>query len=418
MNILKSTDRFEDWLREELGGDLVHAELKKKRKKMARDPFSFLRGTYWRWAEIIGDHIGDAAEAPSILAVGDIHLENYGTWRDQEGRLVWGVNDYDEAAEMPYTFDLVRLTTSALLALDNDDADPAPIADAILGGYIAGLETPRPFILDGGHDESIAMHRWLREQTIVPEDDRKLFWDELEAERIQRKDQAHGKHPPYPSIPPRFEQTLRASLPPDAGEPDIWYRSAGLGSLGRPRFVARAAWRGGWTVRETKALIPSAWTRTDKQNGRAVRCMELASGRYRCPDPWFRVTDSLVVRRLSPNNRKIECTLGSPPEPTRDPGHSQSGDSQSGDSQSVRAQSVRALRPRVLLHEMMLSAMGQELAAVHLGTRAQDRRPRDGLVQTDCRTRTAREPRWLERAAHRAAGIMRKEWKKFQSSVG
>ena len=56
----------------------------------------------------------DLANAPSVLAVGDIHLENFGTWRDAEGRLVWGVNDYDEAAEMPYILDLVRLAVSAL----------------------------------------------------------------------------------------------------------------------------------------------------------------------------------------------------------------------------------------------------------------------------------------------------------------
>ena len=52
----------------------------------------------------------------AVLAVGDIHLENFGTWRDADGRLVWGVNDFDEAAEMPYVLDLIRLATSALVA--------------------------------------------------------------------------------------------------------------------------------------------------------------------------------------------------------------------------------------------------------------------------------------------------------------
>jgi hypothetical protein len=26
---------------------------------------------------------------PRVLGVGDIHLENFGTWRDAEGRMVW-----------------------------------------------------------------------------------------------------------------------------------------------------------------------------------------------------------------------------------------------------------------------------------------------------------------------------------------
>ncbi len=51
-----------------------------------------------------------------MLAVGDIHVENFGTWRDAEGRLVWGVNDFDDAARMPYAIDIVRLATSAVLA--------------------------------------------------------------------------------------------------------------------------------------------------------------------------------------------------------------------------------------------------------------------------------------------------------------
>ena len=48
-----------------------------------------------------------------VLAIGDLHLENFGTWRDAEGRLVWGINDFDEAWALPYTNDLIRLATSA-----------------------------------------------------------------------------------------------------------------------------------------------------------------------------------------------------------------------------------------------------------------------------------------------------------------
>jgi len=47
-------------------------------------------------------HRSDLTDAPRLLAVGDLHVENFRTWRDAEGRLVWGVNDFDEVAEMPY----------------------------------------------------------------------------------------------------------------------------------------------------------------------------------------------------------------------------------------------------------------------------------------------------------------------------
>jgi uncharacterized protein (DUF2252 family) len=75
----------------------------------------------------------EEAGAPEALAVGDLHVENFGTWRDIEGRLIWGINDFDEAWRLPYTHDLVRLATSALLAEMACDLKAGLIA--ILKGY-------------------------------------------------------------------------------------------------------------------------------------------------------------------------------------------------------------------------------------------------------------------------------------------
>jgi len=103
MGIVGSTKAYEAFLRAELGEEVVEEGLEEKHRKMAGEgAFPFLRATYWRWAERIPAIAGDLAAAPAVLAVGDTHLENFGTWRDADGRLVWGVNDYDEAAEMPY----------------------------------------------------------------------------------------------------------------------------------------------------------------------------------------------------------------------------------------------------------------------------------------------------------------------------
>ena len=62
--------------------------------------------------------------------------------RDAEGRLVWGVNDVDEAFELPYTQDLVRLATSAILAIRQGHFALAPrdACEAIFDGYRASRE--------------------------------------------------------------------------------------------------------------------------------------------------------------------------------------------------------------------------------------------------------------------------------------
>src|SRR5437868_13651106 len=79
---------------------------------LGNDPFSFFRATYYRWTQQFDALDRSLSKAPVVLAVGDLHLENYGTWRDALGRLAWGINDFDEAFPLPYTNDLLRLATS------------------------------------------------------------------------------------------------------------------------------------------------------------------------------------------------------------------------------------------------------------------------------------------------------------------
>ena len=121
-------------LRRQLGSALVRKDLRKKYAEMAKGPFPFLHATYYLWAEEILNVCPELAGAPPVVAVGDIHLENFGTWRDNDGRLIWGVNDFDEAAEMPYALDLVRLGVSAVLGCPHIRSTRA-ISDSILRGY-------------------------------------------------------------------------------------------------------------------------------------------------------------------------------------------------------------------------------------------------------------------------------------------
>ena len=116
MDILIATKNYEQWLSSQI--QLVLADLRHKHSAMATDPFSFLRATYYRWAQQFLEMKTPISQAPNVLAVGDLHLENFGTWRDGLGRLAWGINDFDDAFPLPYTNDLVRLATSTLLSIN------------------------------------------------------------------------------------------------------------------------------------------------------------------------------------------------------------------------------------------------------------------------------------------------------------
>ena len=61
---------------------------------MREAPFPFLRATFYRWAQTWPEVSPKTFAAPEVLGVGDLHVENFGTWRDVEERLIWGLNDF------------------------------------------------------------------------------------------------------------------------------------------------------------------------------------------------------------------------------------------------------------------------------------------------------------------------------------
>src|SRR5881394_1425899 len=108
------THDYERWLAEQV--TLVPAELERKHAEMSADEYRFLRGTYYLWLVRAVELVPDAFATAPVPLVGDLHVENYGTWRDHEQIRRWGVNDLDELARGPWLLDLVRLAASAVLA--------------------------------------------------------------------------------------------------------------------------------------------------------------------------------------------------------------------------------------------------------------------------------------------------------------
>jgi uncharacterized protein (DUF2252 family) len=111
VNFIEATRSYEHWLSAQI--PVVPRDLETKHASMGADWFAFLRATYYRWARLFPELEPALAGAPDLLAVGDLHFENFGTWRDDQNRRVWGVDDFDERERLPYTNDLARLGASA-----------------------------------------------------------------------------------------------------------------------------------------------------------------------------------------------------------------------------------------------------------------------------------------------------------------
>jgi uncharacterized protein (DUF2252 family) len=359
MGIVKATREYEAWLAKRIR--LLPADLRRKHQAMAQDAFPFLRATFYRWMQLWPKVCPHEARAPRVLAVGDLHVENFGTWRDVEGRLVWGINDFDEVCELPYTLDLVRLAASAHIAIREARLQIAArdACDAILTGYKKSLEMGGvPYVLAEEHE-------WLRHMVTGILRDPAQFWEKLDSLPTLR-----GR------VPKSARRAIERMLPEPGLDYRIAHRIAGLGSLGRERYVAIAMCRGARLVREAKALAPSAcvWAATGKISER-IRYQEALDKSVRDIDPFVRLRGSWIVRRLAPDCSRVEL----------------------------------ASMPKERDESRLLRAMGFETANVHLGT------PRAAkLILRDLAKRPAH---WLHEAATAMVKATTVDWREWRAST-
>lgn len=359
MDIQRATIEYERWLERHV--PLVRSDLREKHRRMRLAPLAFLRGTFYRWCQLWRELAGDVARATRILAVGDLHLENFGTWRDADGRLIWGINDFDEATALPWTQDLVRLTTSAYVAIASHrfDMSSRVASDAILTGYRDGMEQGgRPFVLEEEHG-------WLRRLAMSELRRPSTFWRKLAALPTARAPDRSARAAISRAMPDRT-LTIRFAR-----------RIAGMGSLGRPRVVGIADWGGGLVAREAKAMAPSAWLWANQTPGPAPLPPygQVIARAVRVPDPTVHVTGRWLLRRLAPHCTRIE--LADLPD-RRD-------------------------------EERLLYAMGVEAANVHLGSRRAATAIRREL--------RSREAGWLHEAAKQMGAAVQRDWKRWRSAT-
>jgi hypothetical protein len=358
MKILEVTKRYEDWMRR--CTDVVESQLSFKHAEMKKSLFLFFRGTFYRWAQLWPEICREDHRAPRVLCVGDLHVGSFGTWRDVEGRLCWGVDDFDEAYPLPYTNDLVRLATSLKLLIDSESLSIKlrDACDVILDGYKESLG-------DGGCPIVLAERQRILEQIGIeelkpPED----FWQKLNDRPALRN-----------GLPRSARKAVESTLPDPHLDYKIVRRESGLGSLGRRRFVAIATWRGGFIAREAKAMVPSAcvWLNGGVDDG--PKYYEKAiNAAVRCHDPYQKVIGAWLIRRLSPDSNPLDLD------------------------------NLPAERDE----EVLLRAMGSEAANVHLGSMPGGKRLLTDLGR--------RKGSWLRSAAKQMAKAVEQDWKDYRKS--
>jgi hypothetical protein len=357
--IVKWTNKYEDWMGDKI--KLVSKDLDQKHVDMASDPFKFLRGTYYRWAKMFPKVCDDLMDAPKVRSIGDLHVDNFGTWKDKLGRLIWGVNDFDEAYKLPYTNDLVRLMTSANILRKQNHLQIGlkEASAAVLDGYRQGIQDGgKPFVLTGENSR-------LAKIALSQMPDAGKYLDHLTG---QLHDRTTSK------LPTAVAKALKSILPAHRDSLTWGHRQAGEGSLGRERYVAIAEQGKDYFAGEAKALLPSAnYFAQGKDGGRNFYNSTIENA-VRLPDPYVKAQKDWIVRRLGPDHSKIE--LGE--------------------------------LPAVKDEKLLLWSMGYETANIHLGT--------DGAAKKILADLDSRDNSWLVdgiKAMTESTLSDQADWKKY-----
>ena len=223
------------------GRDPVRLAL--KLQKMRTDPFIFLRGACHLFYENLPSH-SVFSKAPVTWICGDLHLENFGSFKGDNRLTYFDINDFDEAVLAPCTWNLLRFLVSVQLGVRSLSVNPADakcLCHIFIDAYASAL--------------SIGKARWVERETAVglvrelldglKERTRPMFLDlrtELKGKR--RRIRTDGKK----ALP--VDEKRRASVeallkefaktqenPNFYGVRDVACRIAGTGSLGVERYI-------------------------------------------------------------------------------------------------------------------------------------------------------------------------------------
>ena len=217
---------------------------------MQDNPFAFLRGTCHLFAEDWQHGIG-LDDALPVWVCGDLHIENFGTYKGDNRLVYFDIADFDEALLAPCTWDLARLSTSALIAakvhgLKRKHA--VALCNMFLDAYTLALRDGKARWIERSTAQGLiaavlaglerrTQRAFIAKRTVAKAGKIKLLIDGKHTLAIGDRDRKHVK---------RFMQAFAAkqAYPKFFKVLDVARRIAGTGSLGLPRYTVLIDGRG------------------------------------------------------------------------------------------------------------------------------------------------------------------------------
>lgn len=125
-----------------------HADRIEQQSRGARVKFDELTGSLFKFFRgtallFYRDMVGQDAHMPTVMALGDVHPENFGVMPDMNGAPIFGVNDFDEAIYAPFTWDLKRGAVGFWIAAEEvaglGRKKRRKIVSAFVDGYLEAM---------------------------------------------------------------------------------------------------------------------------------------------------------------------------------------------------------------------------------------------------------------------------------------
>jgi uncharacterized protein (DUF2252 family) len=224
--------------------------LARKYEAMRNSPFAFLRATAHLFYEDLPKH-PLLRSAPPAWLCGDLHLENIGTYKGDNRLVYFDVNDFDEAALGPCTWDALRCAISILVGTEALGIDRAgrkalcrgfidSYGDALASGKARWVERESSDGMVLALIESVRLRKrkgFLDKRTVLAGGKRSIRIDGKKALPISAERRK--------KVMRFMEQFAKQQPDPKFFRPiDVARRIAGLGSLGLERYVVLVRGKG------------------------------------------------------------------------------------------------------------------------------------------------------------------------------
>ncbi|WP_295617034.1 DUF2252 family protein [Chamaesiphon sp. GL140_3_metabinner_50] len=297
--------------------------LDRKYSKMRKNALAFFRGSCHLFYRDLPKE-SSLNLAPPVWICGDLHLENFGAYKGEDRQIYFGINDFDESILAPCAWDVVRLVTSILLAVDklSTRADGEKLSQIYLTSYTNTLSAGNISAIVEANARGIVANLLadvrrrkrsdlLAERTILNKARRQLKFDndkilETSLDRLNRV-KAAIENWAQTQAKPEFFEVL-----------DIGFRVAGTGSLGLDRYIILVTGKGSpdknylldFKQQPNSALQPYAICQQPEWENPATRVMSVQKLVQSSPPALLAAIEvedySYLLRELQPTQDKIE----------------------------------------------------------------------------------------------------------------